>query len=175
MFEAAMVLAFSAVVVAGVMAYYNSASTNEKTERTISEEMSIISAVNSTYSSAPNLKEITGEIIAKMGFLPASYISSDGEIKTPSGTTVSIKAGKMDKNSDPGYFNIKIPVPRRMCSTMARLDLGSSLIEMRVADKANKGVIQTRPLSVEEAHKVCGDAPGGKLTRDQFDIYDTFH
>ncbi|CAK8742726.1 Major structural subunit of bundle-forming pilus [Sodalis praecaptivus] len=176
--EAAMVLALSAVVVAGVMAYYQSASTNEKTERTISETMSILSAVNSTYSSAPNFAGINSEIIAKTGALPSSYISrnSSGKISgitTPNGARIDIAPGKLSDSSSNEYFTISFGVPKSMCPTMVRLDLGSSLAEMGIGTTNNP--ITTFPVSVADSQAKCDAAPADKNTKDQITLYYSFH
>ncbi|WON76966.1 pilus assembly protein [Serratia sp. UGAL515B_01] len=162
--EAAMVLALSAVVVAGVMAYYQSASTNEKTERTISEIMSVLSAINSTYSSAPNFNGITSTIIAKTGALPASFIGKDDKgkviIKTPNGYPIEISAGSLDnKTNNDEYFNIQFDVPATMCGTMSRLDLGSSLVQMAIGDATKP--LPSLPLSVADSQKYCDLATEG--------------
>ena len=69
--EASMVLALSAIVVSGVMYYYQAASDNNKTQTTVSEVMSIVSAVNgrvirvsrSLLSTTPPLCPITIRVI----------------------------------------------------------------------------------------------------------------
>ncbi|EGO3793633.1 prepilin-type N-terminal cleavage/methylation domain-containing protein, partial [Escherichia coli] len=58
--EASMVLALSAIVVSGVMYYYQSASDNNKTQNTVSELMSIVSAVNGLYAGQQNYKGLDG-------------------------------------------------------------------------------------------------------------------
>ncbi|HCN5575928.1 TPA: pilus assembly protein, partial [Escherichia coli] len=47
--EASMVLALSAIVVSGVMFYYQSASDSNKTQNTVSQVMSVMSAINGLY------------------------------------------------------------------------------------------------------------------------------
>ncbi|CAJ0992263.1 hypothetical protein SODG_002836 [Sodalis praecaptivus] len=177
--EAAMVLALSAVVIAGVMAYYQSASINHKTESTISEVMSLLSAINSTYSSAPSFHGISSKIIANTGALPKSYITmgSDGKtptgIRSPNGDEIEIRSGSLTNPTSEEYFNIRFGIPKSMCSTMIRLDLGSSLAEVAIGKNP---VPLSLPISVEQSQELCANAEEvGAGNKDQVSLYYAFH
>ncbi|WON76972.1 hypothetical protein [Serratia sp. UGAL515B_01] len=166
--EAAMVLALSAVVVAGVMAYYQSASTNEKLEKTIGEIMAIISAVNSTYSSAPDFSDLSDSKIAKTGALPASFIDNTDprypRIKSPFGYSISLTGGgglpdDPDSTNNPSsqYYSLTLAVPRSVCAGLIRLDLGSNLVGLVLAS-GNKPLSVPIPVSVEQSQQFCEKA-----------------
>ncbi|WON76971.1 type 4 pilus major pilin [Serratia sp. UGAL515B_01] len=156
--EAAMVLALSAVVVAGVMAYYQSASTNEKTERTITEIMAVIASVNSIYSSAPDFSGLSSTVIAKSGFFPSSFVykKDDGQlsIMAPYGDDIVVSDGtsfnKKIENEN-AYYHIGVFAPRDVCANLARLDLGSSLVAVNIAGRLFMGNLPT----IKEAQEAC--------------------
>ncbi|MGK0601843.1 type 4 pilus major pilin [Yokenella regensburgei] len=170
--EAAMVLALSAVVVAGVIAYYQSASDNQRTEATISMLTDLISVVHNTYSSQANYAGINTKLIAETGALPASMIKNS-EIYSPGGSKVDIEQGKYGDTSATNYFVIHFGVSNNMCPIMARLDLGSSLSGLRIGSSTAQNY--TTPLNVSDSETVCKNADRGKGSQDQVTLYYEFH
>lgn len=86
--EASMVLVLSAVVVAGVMVYYQSAQTNNNMDKLTSEMMHIVSEVNGLYAGAPRVDGGTNYTDLGSESLLAS-IADLQEYK--SGSTIAIK------------------------------------------------------------------------------------
>ncbi|HCM1964610.1 TPA: prepilin-type N-terminal cleavage/methylation domain-containing protein [Salmonella enterica subsp. salamae serovar 56:l,v:z39] len=62
--EAAMVLALSAIVISGVMYYYNATSESYQEQQTMEMVENIISKVNALYASAPSTEGLTTAVIA---------------------------------------------------------------------------------------------------------------
>ncbi|HHU2117506.1 TPA: pilus assembly protein, partial [Escherichia coli] len=61
--EASMVLALSAIVVSGVMFYYQSASDSNKTQNTVSQVMSVMSAINGLYVGQASYTDLTDAVL----------------------------------------------------------------------------------------------------------------
>ncbi|SFN08382.1 major structural subunit of bundle-forming pilus [Izhakiella capsodis] len=171
--EAAMVLALSAIVVAGVIAYYQSASDNQKTEATISSLTDLISVIHSVYASQPNYQGISAEVIAKTGSLPTSMVDENNNLFTPGGSKISIGMGTFKDSSLQNYFNISFGVSNQMCPIMARLDLGSSLSGFFIG--SSSGTKYTGPLNVADSESACENAPHGDSTKDQTTLDYEFH
>lgn len=74
--EASMVLVLSAVVVAGVMVYYQSAQDNNKMEQTLSQTLSLVGGVNGLYAGQSNYDGLDTNTVAQSGAVPASALDS---------------------------------------------------------------------------------------------------
>lgn len=89
-----MVLALSAIVVSGVMYYYQVASDNNKTQSTVFEVMSIVSAVYGLYVGTSGYAGLTEDVIMNTSSIPENY--KDGQnIMHPFGGTIEL--GKYDQ------------------------------------------------------------------------------
>ncbi|HAH9960619.1 TPA: prepilin-type N-terminal cleavage/methylation domain-containing protein, partial [Escherichia coli] len=87
--ETSMVLALSAIVVSGVMYYYQAASDNNKTQSTVSEVMSIVSVVNGLYVGTSGYAGLTEDVIMNTSAIPENY--KDGQnIMHPFGGTIEL-------------------------------------------------------------------------------------
>lgn len=92
--ETSMVLALSAIVVSGVMYYYQVASDNNKTQSTVFEVMSIVSAVYGLYVGTSGYAGLTEDVIMNTSSIPENY--KDGQnIMHPFGGTIEL--GKYDQ------------------------------------------------------------------------------
>lgn len=131
--EASMVLALSAVVVAGVMFYYQSASDNNKLQAAQAELMGVVSTVNSLYAGQSTYSGLTTEQIIKGGQLPPSLVdTSSNTIKNPFGGSVAAAAA-----SDVSTYTLTMQgVPRAPCVSMGSTQIGSSLVQLQVNSKA---------------------------------------
>lgn len=96
--EASMVLALSAIVVSGVMYYYQSASDNNKTQNTVSELMSIVSAVNGLYAGQQDYNGLTEQVLYNTSAVPENYKNSSTKgITHPFGDNITVgPRGKME-------------------------------------------------------------------------------
>ncbi|PIJ70945.1 hypothetical protein BL250_15010 [Erwinia sp. OLTSP20] len=169
-----MVLALSAVVIAGVVAYYQSASTNEKAEQTTAMVVSLISAVHSLYASQTNYDGMNEDTIAKSGMLPAQYVAPNPTdpkkmiIVTPNGDQVWSLPGAQGSGDEkkPGQtvWQLTYTIPYDLCPALARLNLGDSFVNLGIVE-ANSGGdpdhFYTKALSVSEAVSACSKAAGG--------------
>ncbi|ELX9581014.1 pilus assembly protein [Escherichia coli] len=152
--EASMVLALSAIVVSGVMYYYQAASDNNKTQTTVSEVMSIVSAINGLYIGNSGYAGLSQSVIYNTSAVPENYKTPDQKIMHPFGGEV-----KLGPTSDNKYYIILEDVPRGPCVNLASMNLGTSLAGVEVGvdeNKAkNKWVPKHKVLSPKNASDSC--------------------
>ncbi|EGD9096706.1 pilus assembly protein [Escherichia coli] len=156
--EASMVLALSAIVVSGVMYYYQAASDNNKTQSTVSEVMSIISAVNGLYVGTSGYTGLTEKVIMNTSAIPENY--KDGnKIIHPFGGEINIKAAKGDAK----YYIVLKDVPQGACVNLASMNFGTSLAGAGVGSEAEQaaqqgtatGKLQNKALTPAAAAQQC--------------------
>ena len=118
--EASMVLALSAIVVSGVMFYYQSASDSNKTQNTVSQVMSVMSAINGLYVGQASYKGLSDAVLYNSSAVPANY-KAGGKINNPFGGKLSVAP------NDVGYTLLLDGVPKSSCVNIASMNLGTSL------------------------------------------------
>ncbi|EON3875514.1 type 4 pilus major pilin [Escherichia coli] len=133
--EASMVLALSAIVVSGVMYYYQSASDNNKTQTTVSEVMSIVSAINGLYIGNSGYTGLDESVIYNTSAVPDNYKGKDkGKIKImhPFGGEINIGATANGSK----YYIVLNNVPQGPCVNLASMNFGTSLAGAGVGGNA---------------------------------------
>ncbi len=153
--EASMVLALSAIVVSGVMYYYQAASDNNKTQTTVSEVMSIVSAINGLYVGTSGYEGLSQSVIYNTSAVPENY-KANQKIMHPFGGEV--KLGPTNNNSK--YYIILENVPRGPCVNLASMNLGTSLAGVQVGvdeatAKGNNWAPKDKVLSPKKASDYC--------------------
>ncbi|HBA9513523.1 TPA: pilus assembly protein [Escherichia coli] len=123
--EASMVLALSAIVISGVMFYYQSASDSNKTQDTISEVMSTIAAINGLYVGQSSYKTLDNSVLHNSSAIPQNYKGDGNTITNPFGGEMIIKAGVKNINR---YAITLTGVPRSACLNISSMNLGTSLV-----------------------------------------------
>lgn len=135
--EASMVLALSAIVVSGVMYYYQSASDNNKTQNTVSELMSIVSAVNGLYAGQQNYKGLTEQVLYNTSAVPENYKNSSTQgITHPFGDDIDV--GPIGNNGENGYYVLLNKIPKAACINLATMNFGTSMAGVGVGVDSNK-------------------------------------
>ncbi|EFI6428747.1 type 4 pilus major pilin [Escherichia coli] len=130
--EASMVLALSAIVVSGVMYYYQAASDNNKTQSTVSEVMSIVSAVNGLFVGTADYAGLTEKTIINTSAVPDNY-KNGTNIMHPFGGEVNL--GQV---ANGGYYIVLNDVPKGPCVNLASMNFGTSLHGVGVGVDINK-------------------------------------
>lgn len=121
--EASMVLALSAIVVSGVMFYYQSASDSNKTQNTVSQVMSVMSAINGLYVGQASYAGLSDDVLYNSSAVPENYKDKTSKkINNPFGGRLSV----VSKNSG-GYTLTLDGVPKSSCVNIASMNLGTSL------------------------------------------------
>ncbi|MBN6416932.1 pilus assembly protein [Escherichia coli] len=127
--ESSMVLALSAIVVSGVMFYYQSASDSNKTQNTTSEIMSAVSAVNGLYVGQSNYDGLQKSVLSHSSAIPENYKTSDGNISNPFGGQLDV-APSTDKTK---YALQLSSIPASSCVNIASMNLGTSMVGVAVS------------------------------------------
>ncbi|HBA9837645.1 TPA: pilus assembly protein [Escherichia coli] len=134
--EASMVLALSAIVVSGVMYYYQSASDNNKTQNTVSELMSIVSAVNGLYAGQQNYNGLSEEVLYNTSAVPENYKNSSNKgITHPFGDNIDV--GPRGTNGANGYYVLLNKIPKAACINLATMNFGTSMAGVGVGVTSN--------------------------------------
>nr|WP_077747054.1 type 4 pilus major pilin [Escherichia coli] len=162
--EASMVLALSAIVVSGVMFYYQSASDSNKTQNTVSQVMSVMSAINGLYVGQASYKGLSDAVLYNSSAVPANYKGGAGEINNPFGGRLRVAP-----NSG-GYTLLLEGVPKSSCVNIASMNLGTSLQGVGVGVTPNgnltannlngqpkKGVVYSGTLTPANAAALCSE------------------
>ncbi len=123
--EASMVLALSAIVISGVMFYYQSASDSNKTQDTISEVMSTIAAINGLYVGQSSYQNLGNAVLHNSSAIPQNYKGKGDKITNPFGGELSVKPGTTNANE---YAITLTGVPQSACLNITSMNLGTSLV-----------------------------------------------
>ncbi|EQA5151448.1 type 4 pilus major pilin, partial [Escherichia coli] len=131
--ETSMVLALSAIVVSGVMYYYQVASDNNKTQSTVFEVMSIVSAVNGLYVGTSGYAGLTEDVIMNTSAIPENY--KDGQnIMHPFGGTIEL--GDVRSANAKSFYIILKDIPKGPCVNIASMNFGTQLVGVGVGNTA---------------------------------------
>ncbi|HCT5465619.1 TPA: pilus assembly protein, partial [Escherichia coli] len=150
--EASMVLALSAIVVSGVMFYYQSASDSNKTQNTVSQVMSVMSAINGLYVGQASYAGLSDDVLYNSSAVPENYKDKKTrKINNPFGGKLKVA----EKNGG-GYTLTLEGVPKSSCVNIASMNLGTSLQAV--------GVNVTNPDSKPVASPQAGQLYSGTLT-----------
>ncbi|EKS5644399.1 pilus assembly protein [Salmonella enterica] len=158
--EASMVLALSAIVVSGVMFYYQSASDSNKTQNTISEVMSTIAAINGLWVGQSDYTGLSASVLSHSSAIPASYKTTDGSIMNPFGGVLKVAPGtNTNKNK---YAIVLTNVPQSACLNIASMNLGTSLVGVGTGLAEPEAAANMTPIDATKDGK-GGAAASGKL------------
>ncbi|OWF28571.1 pilus assembly protein [Escherichia coli] len=153
--EASMVLALSAIVVSGVMFYYQSASDSNKTQNTVSQVMSVMSAINGLYVGQASYTGLTDAVLYNSSAVPENYKDkSNQQINNPFGGKLTVAA------LSGGYTLTLDRVPKSSCVNIASMNLGTSLQGVGVG-VTNKGSLTPKTLNGKPTK---GEVYSGTLT-----------
>lgn len=166
--EASMVLALSAIVVSGVMYYYQSASDNNKTQNTVSELMSIVSAVNGLYAGQQNYSGLTKEVLYNTSAVPENYKNTQtGDITHPFGDKIEV--GPVVQAGENGYYVLLRQIPKAACINLATMNFGTSMAGVGVGVDSNglKGSSPSKLKKPANNNVTKGAVYGGAFTPTQ--------
>lgn len=166
--EASMVLALSAIVVSGVMYYYQSASDNNKTQNTVSELMSIVSAVNGLYAGQQNYSGLNKQVLYNTSAVPENYKNTaNKDITHPFGDIIDV--GPVG-NGENGYYVLLKQIPKAACINLATMNFGTSMagVGVGVDDQKLKGSTTKNLQRIDSTVSVKnGGVYGGAFTPTQ--------
>ncbi|HBA6806500.1 TPA: pilus assembly protein [Escherichia coli] len=159
--EASMVLALSAIVVSGVMFYYQSASDSNKTQNTVSQVMSVMSAINGLYVGQASYDGLSDTVLYNSSAVPANYKGGPGVINNPFGGRLHVAP-----NTGGGYALLLDGVPQSSCVNIASMNLGTSLqgVGVEVATMTNSASKVTLNPTPTNGSVAKGKVYSGTLT-----------
>lgn len=172
--EASMVLALSAIVVSGVMFYYQSASDSNKTQNTVSQVMSVMSAINGLYVGQASYAGLTDEVLLNSSAVPENYKDQvKKKINNPFGGELKVTP----TTNGGGYILSLNGVPKSSCVNIASMNLGTSLqgvgvgnvtpasVPVKLNDKQQpaKNTVYSGTLTPANAATLCSD-PTNNIT-----------
>ncbi|MBP4052091.1 hypothetical protein J9978_21695 [Chromobacterium violaceum] len=150
--EAAMVLALSAVVVAGAVMYYGTASDGSKLQRTQSQIGAIQSAVASLYANQASYAGLTASMLRDSRALPATYFTASGSIVSPWAKPV-VLATVQDNSA---YTLTYDQVPASACVKLLTSELGTGVEKFELGIGAADVNVVALPVTLAEAKDLCG-------------------
>lgn len=154
--EISMVLALTAIFIAGIFAYLRSTTTNQKVEQAIGEVAFMRNTVYELYSSQPSFGSLTPTQLASSNVVPRRMIDASG-----TGLRHAFK-GRMDvQPTQVSYFGDSFYIeldqlPADGCILMAAKDFGRDVYRIDVAGGA--GGTFTTVLGPSQAQAACGIA-----------------
>lgn len=156
--EASMVLALSAVVVAGAVVYYNSASENNKLQAAQGQLGSIESAVRTLYAGQRDFAGLTNATLRNNTMIPANMRNAAGDITSPWGGVVTVTGRVGALGVRPTFTVTMADIPVGACVNLASKDLGPSLLGTTAT---TTGVTPTGRPTMATASVTCADRGNG--------------
>ena len=134
--EASMVLALSAIVVSGVLYYYNNASSNRKLVDDVKTVQMVISTIRTLYENQKPGTIIDDDAVAKSGNFTTTTKSGTRRIVMPTGETLSIinGSGAAGRRYAIDFYT----KDKNICSHLASVKYGTSHFATEVVSKNGK-------------------------------------
>jgi major structural subunit of bundle-forming pilus len=156
--ELTMSLAIIAVLIGGIVMFFSSASTSQKTSDLMSELGNIQQAVHSMFSGQPNYSTITTSVISDSQQIPAKWGGGTGTLNDPFNGQVNItpSAAIQGGPATNGAFVVEmdsIPVPA--CVKIVTQDLGPSLLGVTIGSAPT---VMTGAMTPVQAQAECAGA-----------------
>lgn len=123
--EASMVLALSAIVVSGVLYYYNNASSNRKLVDDAKTVQMVISTIRTLYENQKPGTKIDATAVARSGNFTTTIKNSKTHIVMPTGETLNIIDGSA-ANGNRLYAIDFFTKDKNICSHLASVKYGTS-------------------------------------------------
>lgn len=134
--EASMVLALSAIVVSGVLYYYNNASSNRKLVDDVKTVQMVISTIRTLYENQKPGTRIDDDAVAKSGNFTTTTKNGTRRIVMPTGETLSIinGSGAAGRRYAIDFYT----KDKNICSHLASVKYGTSHFATEVVSKNGK-------------------------------------
>ncbi|RCP60562.1 prepilin-type N-terminal cleavage/methylation domain-containing protein [Escherichia coli] len=138
--EVSMVLALSAIVVSGVLYYYNNASSNRKLVEDSKTIQMVISTIRTLYENQMPTTSIDLNAVAKAGNFKTQSSGQKTYIVMPTGETVNIISGAQSFGNRLYAIDF-FTSDKSVCSHLASIKYGTSHFATQVAEKS--GTVDT--------------------------------
>ncbi|EHW5929321.1 hypothetical protein WN968_004411 [Escherichia coli] len=170
--EASMVLALSAIVVSGVLYYYNNTSSNRKLVEDSKTIQMVISTIRTLYENQRPETTIDTAAVATSGNFKTKDVNGKKYIVMPTGEALNIISGSRYW-SNRMYAIDFFTSDKNICSHLASMKYGTSHFATEVSDKTGKVtdviILLKKPatdryLTVDKAAKECSSKIGSSGT-----------
>ncbi|EKM9454704.1 hypothetical protein PV576_004803 [Escherichia coli] len=126
--EASMVLALSAVVVSGVLYYFNMASNNRKLQENVKSIQAVVSTIRALYANQPLGTPIDlGAVIKSGNFTKGKTVGKEEAIILPTGDTIRIYNGAYLSDLGGKAYSLELRTKSSdVCSYIGGMNFGTS-------------------------------------------------
>ncbi|EFF9700607.1 hypothetical protein GLQ77_24645 [Escherichia coli] len=126
--EASMVLALSAVVVSGVLYYFNMASNNRKLQENVKSIQAVVSTIRALYANQPPGTPINLDAVIKSGnFTKGNTVGGYPAIILPTGDTIRIYDGSNSPDLGGKAYSLELRTKSSdVCSYIGGINFGTS-------------------------------------------------
>ena len=156
--EAAMVLAIATLVVAGIMIFFQNASTNSKSNEVLSQIAHIQESVRSIYAGSPTYAGLENSLLISGGYIANKNRESATVIKNSFNGTVNVAPESIGVTDN--TFSVEITgIPNEGCIKIASFDFGTGIYEFQIA-----GTTMTWPIAKADVIAQCNVGQGNNTT-----------
>lgn len=146
--EASMVLALSAVVVSGVLYYFNMASNNRKLQENVKSIQAVVSTIRALYTNQPPGTPIDLDAVIKSGnFTKGKTAGNEYGIILPTGDTIRIYNGAFKSDLGGKAYSLELRTKSLdVCSYIGGINFGTSHFGTEILSFKEKGADSTDKL-----------------------------
>ena len=156
--EIAMVLAIGALVVAGVMMYFNNANVSAKTNEAMSQLSSIQETVRTLYQGQSDYSGIDTATLASSQLVPNKYKKGTNALRSPFGADITIATGAGNNQFAVTYAK----VPDLACQRMVTADLGTGVVSLTIGSGA--AILGKAATPAQASSQCAGGTTGNDIT-----------
>ncbi|EEW3310983.1 hypothetical protein ABUO95_004737 [Escherichia coli] len=148
--EASMVLALSAVVVSGVLYYFNMASNNRKLQENVKSIQAVVSTIRALYANQPPGTPINLEAVIKSGnFTKGKTVGNENAIILPTGDTIRIYDGSNSPALGGKAYSLELRTKSSdVCSYIGGIKFGTSHFGTEILNFSDKGADDLTKLKI---------------------------
>ena len=165
--EASMVLALSAVVVSGVLYYFNMASNNRKLQENVKSIQAVVSTIRALYANQPPGTPIDLDAVIKSGnFTKGKTVGKEPAIILPTGDTIRIYDGARLTGGKTYSLELRTK-SSDVCSYIGGINFGTSHFGTEIlsfGENGTKDLNTLTRLTPSEVVTKCGEK--AKATTD---------
>ena len=146
--EASMVLALSAVVVSGVLYYFNMASNNRKLQENVKSIQAVVSTIRALYANQPPGTPIDLDAVIKSGnFTKGKTVGKEYAIILPTGDTIRIYDGSRNPALGGKAYSLELRTKSSdVCSYIGGIKFGTSHFGTEILNFSENGTNDLKKL-----------------------------
>ncbi|MBB9493681.1 hypothetical protein FSJ70_023265 [Escherichia coli] len=165
--EASMVLALSAVVVSGVLYYFNMASNNRKLQENVKSIQAVVSTIRALYANQPPGTPINLDAVIKSGnFTKGKTVAAKDAIILPTGDTIRIYDGSHSPALGGKAYSLELRTKSSdVCSYIGGINFGTSHFGTEIlsfGENSTNDLTTLKRLTPSEVVNICGQKAKAK-------------